>query len=166
VPIINASLPAIEIRQAETGPDIAAARELFREYEAWLGMDLCFQGFEQELDTLPGKYAAPAGRLLLASVDNILAGCAALRPLSPGVCEMKRLFVRGEFRSHGLGRLLIRQLIAEARSIGYGAMRLDTYPAKMAKAVELYRSHGFTEISPYYDNPHEGVLFMELALTK
>ena len=153
------------IIQAETPEQIETARQLFREYEAWLGMDLCFQGFEDELRNLPGKYAKPDGRLLLALVDDRAAGCIALRSLGDGVCEMKRLFVRDDFRGHGLGLLLVEKVIAEARDAGYSKMRLDTFPPKMGKAVKLYESHGFREIAPYYDNPHSGVLFLELDLT-
>lgn len=154
----------IEIVEPKTAADIEAVRGIFREYESWLGLDLCFQGFEEELASLPGKYASPDGRLFLAYSGEDLAGCAALRKIGPGVCEMKRLFVRDEFRRFGIGRLLIDELITAAREIGYRLMRLDTYPAKMGKAVELYRRYGFTEIPAYYNNPHKGVLFMELQL--
>jgi putative acetyltransferase len=155
----------LTITQAETDEQIAEAKALFREYEAWLGMSLCFQDFENEVATLPGKYAMPDGRLLLAYDDDNLAGCIALRPLDEdGVCEMKRLFVRDEFRGRQVGINLIERLLTDAREIGYEKMRLDTFPPKMGKAVKLYESHGFREISPYYDNPHDGVLFMELTL--
>ena len=137
---------------------------LFREYEAWLGLDLCFQGFEAELATLPGKYTKPDGRLYLAYFEEKLAGCIALRKIENGVCEMKRLFVRDEFRGQKIGIHLIEKIIADARGIGYNALRLDTFPPKMRKAVSLYESHGFHQISPYYDNPNEGVLYMELTL--
>jgi ribosomal protein S18 acetylase RimI-like enzyme len=160
-------MAAVTINQAETEADIAAARKIFREYEAWLGLDLCFQGFEEELKNLPGKYSPPRGRLYLASVDGVVAGCIALRALEPlesNVCEMKRLFVRDEFRGMHVGKLLIERLIADAKEIGYAAMRLDTFPPKMGKAVRLYESYGFRAIEPYYDNPNEGVLFMELSL--
>jgi GNAT superfamily N-acetyltransferase len=155
---------AVELRQAQSESDIASTRELFREYEKWLGLDLCFQGFEDELRNLPGKYAAPAGRLYLAYADGDLAGCIALRSLGEKVCEMKRLFVRGEFRGRHIGQALIERLIEDARKIGYDRMRLDTFPPKMGKAVQLYEAYGFREIDPYFDNPNEGVLFMELAL--
>ena len=154
----------LTITQAETDEQIAEAKTLFREYEAWLGMSLCFQGFEAELAALPGKYAMPDGRLYLAYVDDNLAGCIALRKLGDGVCEMKRLFVRDGFRGHKVGVTLIEKLIADAKEIGYNRMLLDTYPPKMGKAVSLYESHGFLPIPPYYDNPHSDVLFMELAL--
>lgn len=154
----------LEIIQAATSEQIDEARSLFREYEAWLGLDLCFQGFEAELDGLPGKYALPDGRLLLAFPEKKLAGCIALRKLDEGICEMKRLFVRDEFRGHKIGVQLIERLIADARDIGYKKMRLDTYPQKMGKAVSLYESHGFRSIESYYDNPYEGVLFMEKKL--
>ena len=152
------------IIQAETPDQIETARALFREYEAWLDMDLCFQDFETEVATLPGKYAEPQGRLLLAYVEGQTAGCIALREIDEGICEMKRLFVRDEFRGHRLGLLLVEKVIAEAREAGYRKMRLDTFPPKMGKAVKLYESHGFREIAPYYNNPHIGVLFMELDL--
>ncbi len=154
----------IEIIQAESPADVEHVRVLFREYEAWLGMDLCFQSFDDEVRTLPGKYAKPGGRLLLATMDGKPVGCIALRKLEDGVCEMKRLYLRSEARGLGLGKRLIETLIEEARSIGYGKMRLDTHPPKMGKAVSLYESHGFRPIQPYYHNPHDDVLFMELEL--
>jgi putative acetyltransferase len=155
----------LSIVKAETDEHIIEARRLFREYETWLGMSLCFQGFEEELKTLPGKYAPPSGRLLLACSDEKLAGCIALRQhKDESVCEMKRLFVRDGFRGERIGLRLIERVIHEAREFGYSKMLLDTHPEKMGKAVELYRSHGFVEVPPYYENPHQGVLFMELAL--
>ena len=154
----------LTIIQAKTEEQIKEVRELFREYEAWLGLDLCFQGFEQELGDLPGKYAKPEGRLFLAYSDKRLAGCIAMRKLEPGICEMKRLFVRDGFRGQQIGVHLIEKLIDEARLEGYAKMRLDTFPPKMGKAVSLYESHGFYPVAPYYDNPHEDVLFMECDL--
>ncbi|MBK7392009.1 MAG: GNAT family N-acetyltransferase [Chloracidobacterium sp.] len=154
----------LTITQAESDEQITEAKTLFREYETWLGMSLCFQDFESEVATLPGKYAMPDGRLYLAYVDDDLAGCIAMRKLEDGICEMKRLFVRDEFRGAKVGVSLIEKLIADAKEIGYNRMRLDTYPPKMGKAVKLYESHGFVPIPPYYDNPHTDVLFMELAL--
>lgn len=154
----------LNIIQATSIEQIEDARSLFREYEIWLDLDLCFQGFEDELASLPGKYSLTDGRLLLAYQDEKAAGCIALRKLENNICEMKRLFVRDEFRGHKIGVQLIEKLIADASEIGYEKMRLDTYPAKMGKAVSLYESHGFHTIKPYYDNPHEGVLFMEKKL--
>ena len=154
----------LQILQTTTDEMIAQARILFREYETWLAMDLCFQNFEKEVAELPGKYAPPSGRLYLAYLDNKLAGCIAMRSLGDGICEMKRLFVRDGFRGASIGVRLIERLIDEARIEGYERMRLDTFPPKMGKAVGLYESHGFRSIPPYYDNPHQGVLFMELNL--
>jgi putative acetyltransferase len=150
--------------QAESPEEIEIARELFREYAAGLNIDLCFQNFDQEVDGLPGNYAPPAGRLLLAIEDEQVAGCIALRPFGDGNCEMKRLYVRPEFRGQGLGKKLVRTLIDVARPLGYRRMLLDTLPGKMDQAIALYRSFGFREIAPYYDNPVQGALFMELQL--
>ena len=153
------------IIQAETAARIEDARHLFREYEAWLGVDLCFQSFEEELRDLPGKYAAPTGRLFLAFADGEIAGCVALRKIDNETCEMKRLYLRGNFRGAGLGKELIERLIEEARKIGYKKMRLDTLPGKMPKAVKLYESYGFQKIKPYYENPHKETLYMEKILS-
>lgn len=154
----------ISIEQVETAEQIEEIRRLFREYETWLGLDLCFQGFEAELADLPGKYAPPPGRLFLASVNEEIAGCIALRKLENGICEMKRLFVRENFRGIKLGNKLIEKLIDEARLEGYQKMRLDTLPDKMAKAVKLYELYGFCPIPAYYHNPYGKTLFMELEL--
>ena len=156
----------IEIIQAESAEQIEKARKLFREYETWFGLALCFQNFDEEVANLPGKYALPEGRLFLAFADENLAGCIALRKLEDGVCEMKRLFVREDFRGQKIGKLLIDKLIEEARRTGYEKMRLDTYPPKMAKAVKIYESYGFRRIPPYYHNPYGETLFMELNLKK
>ena len=153
-----------EIRQAGSESDVEAARAIFREYEQWLGLSLCFQSFEEELAKLPGKYAPPDGRLYLARLDGEVCGCIALRKLEEGVCEMKRLYLRESARGNGIGLALIEKLIDEAKAIGYQRMRLDTHPPKMGKAVNIYKAHGFNEIQPYYDNPHKGVLFMEKIL--
>ena len=156
----------IEILQAETDEQIKETRRLFREYEKWLNLDMCFQGFAEELANLPGKYAKPGGRLYLAIVNNEIAGCIALRKLEENICEMKRLYVRDEFRGFGLGNKLIGKLIEEACLVGYQKMRLDTLPDKMAKAVKLYKSHDFREIPAYYHNPYGETLFMEKDLAQ
>jgi ribosomal protein S18 acetylase RimI-like enzyme len=144
--------------------DIEAARELFLEYAQSLGFSLCFQGFDQELAGLPGDYAPPAGRLLVARRADQLAGCVALHALEQGRSEMKRLYLRPAFRGQGLGRQLAERVIAEARAIGYTHMRLDTVAPTMADAVALYRRLGFLEIVPYRKNPIAGALYMELTL--
>ena len=153
----------MKIRQARSGQEIELARGLFREYEAELDIDLCFQGFERELAGLPGDYAPPDGRLLLAWVDGELAGCVALHRIEDGLCEMKRLFLRPGFRGGGRGRDLTVSLIQEARSIGYDRVRLDTLPV-MKAALGLYQSLGFLPIPAYRHNPIEGVLYLELHL--
>jgi len=153
----------VTIIPAATPADVEQARRLFREYETSLGVDLCFQGFEQELAELPGKYAPPRGRLLLAVDVSTPAGCVALRPLGDSVCEMKRLYVRPAARGTRLGRLLAETIMGEARAIGYARMRLDTLPT-MREAIRLYRSLGFVEIAPYYESPVVGALFMERSL--
>ena len=153
----------MNILPATTADDIAQARALFLEYAAESQLDLCFQGFEEELTTLPGKYAPPNGRLLLARDGERTAGCGALRELTEGVSEMKRLFVRPAFREQGVGRLLAGRLIEEARRIGYGTMRLDTL-ASMRAARALYESLGFQRIPAYYANPLAEVVYLELAL--
>jgi len=154
----------LRLTQATTASDIQQARELFQEYEASLKISLCFQNFEQELANLPGDYAPPRGRLLLAREFDELMGCIALRPLGPTTCEMKRLFVRAEYRDRGLGRVLVEAIIEEARKIGYTHMRLDTIADRMERAIALYRSIGFVEIPPYRQNPVDTATFMELDL--
>jgi len=150
--------------QAESPAQIAQARELFLEYAQSLGFSLCFQNFDQELAGLPGDYAPPEGRLLLAQYDDELAGCVALHQLEPGICEMKRLYLRPQFRGKGLGRILAERIITEARQIGYRRMRLDTVEPVMKDAVAMYRKLGFKEVAPYRANPIAGALYMELEL--
>lgn len=167
MPPANAGLiewSLVNLVQAQSQQDIECARELFKEYAASLEIDLCFQSFDQELASLPGDYVPPTGRLLLAMEDDRVAGCIALRKIGDGICEMKRLFVRAEFRGKGLGRRLVDAIIREAREIGYERMRLDTLPGKMDEAIALYHSLGFEEIEPYYRNPVPGAKFMELTL--
>lgn len=161
----KSSTVMLKIAQAETAEDLAIVREFMLEYAAWLKFELCFQGFDEELRTLPGKYAPPGGRLFLARWTRQPAGIGALRPLDEsGVCEMKRLYIRPEFRGHSLGEAIAKKLIEDARAIGYKAMRLDTVPGKMDSAIALYRRLGFKEIKPYYSTPVQHTLFMELAL--
>jgi putative acetyltransferase len=161
------SLKVLMIFQAETADHIATARQLMREYEAALGISLCFQNFDEELRDLPGKYEPPAGRLLLVACDGRAAGMIALRPVEEnGVCEMKRLYVRPEFRGQALGRALAEELITQARLIGYRRMRLDTIQGKMDRAIDLYRMLGFREIPPYYSSPVKETLFLELDLQR
>lgn len=154
----------IEIINAETFDQIEETKKLFREYESWFGLNMCFQNFDEEVANLPGKYVKPDGRLFLAYADETLAGCIALRKLEEEICEMKRLFVREDFRGQKIGISLIEKLLDEAKTIGYKKMRLDTYPPKMAKAVKLYESYGFHEIPPYYQNPYGETLYMEKVL--
>lgn len=150
--------------QAESAAQVAQARELFLEYAQALGVNLCFQNFEQELAELPGHYSPPEGRLLLAEYEEQLAGCVALHQWETGVCEMKRLYLRPIFRGKGLGRVLAETIITEARKIGYQRMRLDTIEPIMQDAVEMYRKLGFQEIAPYRPNPIVGAMYMELQL--
>jgi ribosomal protein S18 acetylase RimI-like enzyme len=157
-------MTAVTILQASSPPQIAQARVLFLEYAKSLGFSLCFQNFDAELAALPGDYAPPAGRLLLMEYEVQLAGCGALHELHPEICEMKRLYVRPQFRGKGLGRAMADRLIAEARSIGYKRMRLDTVEPVMKDAVAMYRRLGFQEIAPYCENPISGALYMELVL--
>ncbi len=152
-----------EILDARFPADLEPVRGLFREYAASLAIDLCFQGFEQELAGLPGQYAAPSGRLLLARAGTALAGCVALRPQGQGHCEMKRLYVRPAFRCQGGGKRLAEAIIEAARRLGYYRMRLDTLDS-MKEAISLYESLGFLRIAPYYHNPSPFAVFMELDL--
>jgi ribosomal protein S18 acetylase RimI-like enzyme len=160
----NSAVDAFDVCQAESPSQIASVRELFLEYANSLSFSLCFQSFEHELAALPGDYAPPAGRLLLATSNNQPAGCVALHQIAPEVCEMKRLYVRPQFRGQGLGRILTEHVIADAREIGYKKLRLDTVEPLMRDAVAMYRKLGFREIASYRDNPIEGALYMELEL--
>lgn len=154
ISFITASLPE----------QIDTVRSLFREYEQWLGVSLCFQGFDKELAELPGAYAPPRGRLYIIEGDGESIGCIALRPMKEkDVCEMKRLYLRDNFRGQGLGRAMAERIINDAREIGYSVMKLDTLE-QMTAARGLYRALGFREVPAYYDNPLPNVVYMELAL--
>jgi ribosomal protein S18 acetylase RimI-like enzyme len=153
----------LEILKAESGEELEQVRVLFGEYSNSLAFDLDFQNFEEELANLPSDYVRPAGCLLLAINKGQSVGCVGLRMLSDGVCEMKRLYVREQFRGLGFGRALAEAVIEEARKIGYNYMRLDTVPS-MDVARALYASVGFKQTSPYRYNPIEDAVFMELRL--
>ncbi len=154
----------VKIAQADSREQIEEARRLFVEYGESLGFSLCFQSFDAELAGLPGDYAPPSGRLLLAESDGQPAGCVALHRLEEGVCEMKRLYVRPAFRGRKIGLALAGAVITEARTLGYRQMRLDTIAASMPEAVAMYRSLGFVEIPPYRPNPIASALYLELKL--
>ena len=162
--VTNSNTVEVTIGEARTPAELEETRALFREYQDWLGLKLCFQNFDEEVAELPGKYAAPDGRLLLARADGQIAGCVALRKLEEGVCEMKRLFVRDRFRGLKIGVKLLDRIIDEARALGYAKMRLDTFPPRMGKAVSLYEAYGFYEIPAYYHNPFGETLYMEKVL--
>jgi putative acetyltransferase len=163
VSMVSAVNSLIDVN-ANSPDQIAAVSELFLEYAESLGFSLCFQGFDKELAELPGDYAPPRGRLVLAMHDDKAAGCVALHPITENVGEMKRLYVRPDFRGKGLGRALAERVIADAREIGYKELRLDTVEPRMQAAVAMYRQLGFHEIAPYRPNPIEGALYMELQL--
>lgn len=167
MPLVYPVSPVVKVltfAQADSPAQIAQARELFLEYAHSLGFSLCFQDFDKELAELPGHYAAPEGRLLLAEYDSQLAACVALHKIDSAICEMKRLYLRPQFRGKGLGRVLADRIIAEARQIGYQRMRLDTVEPVMKDAVAMYRKLGFEEIPPYRPNPMAGTIYMELEL--
>jgi len=158
-------MPTFRLHAARSAADIAQAAALFRAYADALNVDLCFQGFDAELATLPGKYAPPEGELLLArDADGATLGCVAVRSLeTPGICEMKRLFVVDAARGLGVGAALVAAIIAAAEARGYAEMRLDTLPS-MTAARALYRRFGFAEIAPYCFNPVRGTLYLARRL--
>lgn len=157
---MNGAAPALTIRPTRNAADFQALQMLFREYAATLPFDLAFQSFGDELADLARHYAPPRGDAWLADVDGKLAGCVAVRPQAPGICEMKRMFIRPQCRGLKLGRQLAETTLEFARQAGYRAMRLDTIDTLQA-AMSLYRSLGFVEIPPYYDNPNAGVHYFE-----
>ena len=158
------ALGSFELTQASSDYQLATVRELFLEYANSLNFSLCFQSFDKELAGLPGDYAPPDGRLLLGAHSSQVAGCVALHKLEHEICEMKRLYVRPQFRGQGLGRVLAERVVADAKEIGYKRLRLDTVEPVMRDAVALYRKLGFREIAPYRENPIDGALYMELVL--
>jgi len=153
----------MQLVAGHTTEHLPAVRELFVEYANALGLDFCFQNFEQELAELPGKYAPPSGRLFLALSDGHAVGCVALRKLEENICELKRLYVRPQFRAQSTGRQLAETIIGAAREVGYGRMRLDTL-ASLKPAIALYESLGFQRIDAYYQNPIANVVYFELAV--
>jgi putative acetyltransferase len=153
----------MQIVEAHPNEHLTTVRELFLEYANSIEVDLCFQSFDRELAELPGGYAPPGGRLLLAMDGAAAAGCVALRKIGDGICEMKRLYVRPAFRRRGLGRSLATAVIEAARQTGYERMRLDTL-VSMKEAIALYESLDFRRIEPYYHNPSGCAVFMELKL--
>ncbi len=154
----------IHIADAVTEDDIEHARRLFRAYADWLNVDLCFQAFDAELANLPGMYAPPRGRLLLARVGGEVAGCVGLRPLEDGICEMKRLWMEPGFAGRGVGRRLAEAIVEAGRELGYQAMRLDTMPDRLKAAGHIYATLGFKKIPDYYHNPLDGAVMFELKL--
>ncbi len=164
--MLISSNPELQTELVSSPEQIAAIRELFLEYAKSLGFSLCFQNFDQELANLPGDYASPAGRLWLVTYNGESAGCVALHKIASDICEMKRLYIRPQFRGKGLGRDLAEKVISAAREIGYKKLRLDTVEPVMTAAVAMYRKLGFREIPPYRPNPMPGALYMELDLRK
>ncbi|NLE25958.1 MAG: GNAT family N-acetyltransferase [Clostridiaceae bacterium] len=160
---INHRKHIIEFKSISGQYMIKEVKQLFLEYAQSLDIDLCFQNFESELETLPGKYGPPAGALILALVDGIPAGCVALRKINEDICEMKRLYVSNEYRGLGIGKQLISKIIEKAGGLNYSFIRLDTL-STMKKAQELYKSYGFYDIEPYIYNPFKDARFLELKL--
>lgn len=161
--IITVKGNVIEFKQIINGLRMEEVKQLFIEYAQSLDIDLCFQNFEEELENLPGKYGPPHGEIIVAFVNDIAAGCVALHRLTKEICEMKRLYVRDEYRGLGIGKRLISSITEEASNLTYKYMRLDTL-STMKKAQDLYRSVGFYDIEPYVYNPIEGARYMELQL--
>jgi ribosomal protein S18 acetylase RimI-like enzyme len=154
----------MKIVKVTSKQQLKVAADLFREYQTFLDVDLCFQGFEQELATLPGKYSEPGGAIYLAQKDDEIIGCVAVRPIKDDICEMKRLYVRDGFRGLSAGRQLAEKIISKAKQLGYKRMQLDTLE-RLESALALYKKLGFVEIHPYYENPLDEVVYWELDLT-
>lgn len=161
MPVDNKEI--LEIYEITDNRQLESIKELFVEYANSLGVDLAFQGFEEELNSLPGKYSLPEGCILLAEVNGYPAGSVALRKISQEICEMKRLYVRDDFRGLGIGKMLANRIIAKAKELGYSHMRLDTLPTMIAAQV-MYKELGFYEIESYVYNPIEGTKFLEFEL--
>ena len=160
-----ANMPSpLTIQPAQWPRDAEPVRELFNEYAGWLGFDLCFQGFDEELATLPGRYREPGGCVLLATAGEQPVGCVAMRALEQDICEMKRLYLRPAARGSGGGRRLAEAVVVRAREAGYRRMRLDTIAPQMSAAIALYERLGFAEIPAYTDNPIAGARYLELIL--
>lgn len=155
--------PECHFRLAVSDADYTTAKELFLEYAASLGFDLCFQGFDKELETLTQQYGKPAGGILLLEAGEKAVGCAAVRKFDNETGELKRMYIRPAYRGKGQGRPLLHKAIALAKELGYKKLRLDTLPT-MEAAGKLYRETGFQPIAPYNYNPHEGVRYFELDL--
>ncbi len=155
----------IRLKYATSNNELKIAADLFREYQQFLGEDLCFQGFEAELASLPGKYAEPHGAILLAFDGDTPVGCVAVRPIDKLCCEMKRLYVKPQTQRTGTGKKLAKAIIAKAKSLGYQKMQLDTLQ-RLSAALHLYNSLGFQAVEPYYANPLDEVVYMELDLIR
>jgi GNAT superfamily N-acetyltransferase len=153
----------IEIITANNAASYAIAKEMFIAYQQFLGVDLCFQSFEEELNDLPAMYGAPTGKLLLAFIQDTPVGCVALRKKTDHICEMKRLYVPEQYRGLGIGKKLAHAIVEAAQSLQYKTMVLDTLE-RLTPAVQLYTQLGFTHCAPYYANPLDGVRFMQKTL--
>lgn len=153
----------INIIEANNKETLILVKNLFIDYSKELNVSLCFQNFDNEVSNLPGIYSRPNGCIFLAFYNGEAAGCVALKKLEEDVCEMKRLYVKPDFRKFGIGKLLIDRIIQESRIIGYSTMKLDTL-ARLKPAIKLYNSYGFNKIVPYYENPLDNVVYMELDL--
>jgi len=154
----------VKLIQAISSEEIEAIKSLFIEYAESLNFSLCFQDFDKEIESLPGKYSPPEGSLILAKIENEFAGCIALKKIEDGICEMKRLYVKPSHRGKQIGKILVEKIISDAKEIGYKSMRLDTVEGKMDSAIALYKEFGFKKIEKYYTNPEPHTLYMELLL--